>query len=357
MPSGRSMRAGRIVRLAGPVLAIAGICAVLTGQSPFAAPSARATCTKYAGARGRDTAPGTRRRPLETVQHLVDSLHRGQTGCLRGGTYRISGGGLQIRKSGVTLRSAPGERATLEGDTQVQPGANDVTLSKLNFVGDGTSATVKPYSSRVTISDSDITNNRLANSCVQLGGPGVGYRTERPRIVRNRIHDCGLGGTLQHGIYAGYVSGGEISDNLIYNINQGYAIQFYPSAKDLTFEHNVVDGGPTTLRGGITFAGTGGVDPSSDDIVEQNIITYAAAAGIGSIWGSAPGKNNIARDNCLFRNNPNIETANGGFSSSHNLSANPLFVNRAHHDYRLRARSRCLRIVGYDTARRLKSGP
>jgi hypothetical protein len=353
------MRAGLIVRSAGPVLAIAGICAVLTGGSPFAAPSPLATCTKYAATWGSDTSPGTRRRPLKTVQHLVDSLHRGETGCLRGGNYRTSGSGLQILRSGFTLRSYPGERATLEGNTQVQPGANDVTLSKLNFVGDGRASAVKPYSSGVTISDSDITNNRLGGSCLQLGGPGFGYTTERPRIVRNRIHDCGLGGRSypsEHGIYAGFVSGGEISGNLIYNINQGYAIQFYPSAEGVTFKHNVVDGGPTTLRGGITFAGATGAKPSSDDIVEHNIITYAAAEGIGSIWGGARGTNNIARNNCLFRNNPNIETANGGFSSRHNLSANPLFVNRAHHDYRLRARSRCLRVVGYDTARRLKSG-
>lgn len=285
----------------------------------------------------------------------MDSLHRGETGCLRGGNYRISAIGLQILRSGFTLRSYPGERATLDGDTQVQPGANDVTLSKLNFVGDGRASTVKPYSSGVTISDSDITNNRLGGSCVQLGGPGSGYTTERPRIVRNRIHDCGGGGTHDHGIYAGWVSGGEISDNLIYNINQGYAIQFYPSAEGVTFKHNVIDGGPTTLRGGITFAGSGGA-ASSDDTVEHNIITYAAAEGIGSIWGAVRGTNNIARNNCLFRNNPDVQTVNGGFSSTHNLSANPLFVNRAHHDYRLRARSRCLRVVGYDTVRRLKSG-
>jgi hypothetical protein len=354
------MRAGPIVRSAGAVVAIAGVCAVLPGGSPFAAPSARATCTKYAATWGGDAAPGTRRRPLKTVQHLVDSLHRGQVGCLRRGDYRISAIGLQILRSGFTLRSYPGERATLEGDVQVQPGANDVTLTKLNFIGDGRSSTVKPYSSGVTISDSDITNNRLGRSCLELGGPGIGYTTEQIRIVRNRIHDCGLGGRSypsEHGIYAGFVSGGEISGNLIYNINQGFAIQFYPSAEGITFKHNVVDGGPTTLRGGIIFAGSSGAKPSSDDIVEHNIITYAAADGIGSIWGGARGTNNIARNNCLFRNHPNIETANGGFSASHNFSANPLFVNRAHHDYRLRARSPCLRVVGYDTARRLKSGP
>jgi hypothetical protein len=285
----------------------------------------------------------------------VDSLHRGEIGCLRGGTYRIPGGMLVIRRSGFTLRSYPGERATIRGNTQVLPGANDVTLSKLNFVGDGTTAsTVKTYGSGTTFSDSDITNYRLGGSCVQVGSR---FGTaERLRILHNRIHDCGLGGRSypsEHGIYAGYVSGGEISGNLIYNLNQGYAIQFYPSAQGVTFEHNVVDGGPTTLRGGVTFAG-GASQPSSRNTVEYNIIAYAAAYGIGSIWGAARGTGNIARDNCLFRNKPNVNTANGGFTSTHNVTANPLFVNRVRHDYRLRARSRCLRIVGYDAAARLR---
>jgi len=252
------------------------------------------------------------------------------------------------------LRSNPGERATIKGITYVQPGSTNVTLSKLNFVGDGTAITVKTYSSDTTISDSDITNNKRGGSCLLLGS---NYGTAvRPRILRNRIHDCGQGGRSypsEHGIYADSVSHGEISGNLIYNINQGYAIQFYPSAQGVTFEHNVVDGGPTTLRGGVTFAGSGS-DPSSHNTVKYNIIAYAAAYGIGSTWGGVSGTDNLARDNCLFRNNPNINTANGGFTSTHNVFTNPLFVDRAHHDYRVRARSRCLRVVGYDPAARLR---
>jgi hypothetical protein len=303
---------------------------------------------------GSGAAPGTKDHPFRTVQRLVDSLRRGEIGCLRGGSYRIPRSGLEIRRRGFTLRSYPGERATIKGITEILPSATNVTLSKLNFVGDGTAITVKTYSSGTTISDSDITNNRLGGSCLLLGSS---YGTaERPKILRNRIHDCGLGGRSypsEHGIYADSVSGGEISGNLIYNINQGYAIQFYPSAKGLTFDHNVVDGGPTTLRGGITFAG-GASDPSSHNTVEYNIITYAATYGIGSTWGGPRGTDNLARNNCLFRNEPNIVAVNGGFSATHNVSANPLFFNRARHDYRLQARSRCLRVVGYDTARALR---
>ncbi|MDP9223624.1 MAG: right-handed parallel beta-helix repeat-containing protein, partial [Actinomycetota bacterium] len=305
-----------------------------------AARGPRATCTKYASPSGADASRGTKRRPYKTAQRLVDSLHRGQTGCLRGGSYEIPGG-LEIHRSDFTLRSYPGEDATLHGITEVLPGSNNVTLSNLNFVGDGTAITVKTYSSDTTIVDSDITNNRLGGSCLLLGSD---YGTAvRPRILRNRIHDCGMGHLsypAEHGIYAGVVSGGKVTDNVIYNINEGYAIQLYWSSQGLLVDHNVIDGGPPSLRGGITFSGEAS-NPSSDNIVEYNIIAYATTYDITSWWGGAAGSGNVARSNCVWAGAlGNIyRGSDNGFASTRNISANPLFVNRAHHDFRLRSRS------------------
>src|SRR5436190_17009655 len=55
-----------------------------------AASSAHHACDRYAAPHGSNGAPGTAKRPFHTPQRLVDSLHRGQTGCLRGGGYRFS---------------------------------------------------------------------------------------------------------------------------------------------------------------------------------------------------------------------------------------------------------------------------
>jgi Right handed beta helix region len=344
------------LRPLGLLLAAAGVCALLASDSFGAAHSYRGTCTRYASPSGSDASQGTKRHPFKTAQRLVDSLHRRQTGCLRGAIYNIPAGGLEIHRSDFTLRSYPGEHATIHGITEVLPGSNKVTLSSLNFVGDGTAITVKTYSSDTTIANSNITNNRLGGSCLLLGsdfGTAV-----RPRILRNRIHDCGRGNRSypsEHGIYAGVVSGGEVADNLIYNINEGYAIQLYWSSHGLLVDHNVIDGGLPSLRGGITFSGEA-VNPSSDNTVEHNIVAYAATYDITSWWGGAVGKGNVARSNCVWAGAlGNILQGNDrGFTSSHNVSANPLFVNRAHHDFRLQPHSRCLRVVGYDTAARLR---
>ena len=66
--------------------------------------------------------PGT-----DTAQQLLDSLRPGETGCLRGGTYRSSRGYvLNARRGGapgapITLRSFPGERARLVGIIDIRP--------------------------------------------------------------------------------------------------------------------------------------------------------------------------------------------------------------------------------------------
>jgi Right handed beta helix region len=309
-------------------------------------------CTRYAAPWGTSTAPGTNRRPFKTAQRLVDSLHGGETGCLRGGSYTTPAGGLYIHSSGLTLRSYPGERASLHGITYLL-GANRVTLSHLNFVGDGTQNTVKVYSADDVIEDSDFTNNYLGRSCLLLGNPGAGLAL-RPRIVRNRFHECGLPANYNedHAIYAGFVRGGRIAGNVIYNA-KGYSVQLYPDAQGVTLEHNVIDGSAPSVRGGVIFGGDTDYS-SNNNVVAHNIVAYARTYDITSWWGGAVGSGNVARSNCVWAGAAgNISTNNGGVALTGNLSADPLFVNRAHHNYRLRRRSRCLRVVGYDTAARL----
>jgi Right handed beta helix region len=335
------------------VLAAAGVCVALTSGSPSAAAAARTVCTWYAAPWGTTAAPGTKRGPFKTAQRLVDALHSGETGCLRGGIYTTPEDGLDIRSSGLTLRSYPGERARLHGTVYLLR-ANRVTLSHLDFVGDGTQNTVKIYSADVTIKDSDLTNNYLGRSCLMLGNPGAGLAL-RPRIVRNRFHECGRPANYNedHAIYAGYVKGGKIADNVIYNAT-GYSVQLYPDAQGVTLEHNVIDGGAPSVRGGVVFGGDTDYS-SNNNVLAFNIVAYAQSYNIGSWWGGAVGSRNVAHSNCVWAGTGgNISTTNGGFASTRNLSANPLFVNRAHHNFRLRARSRCLRVVGYDTAARLR---
>src|SRR5213080_2882240 len=78
------------------------------------------------------SADGTVDAPFATVQHLVDSLGPGDTGCIRAGTYHEQN--ITIRNGGagddarVTIASYPGERATIDGRVYVADSANYVTV-------------------------------------------------------------------------------------------------------------------------------------------------------------------------------------------------------------------------------------
>jgi hypothetical protein len=144
---------------------------------------------------------------------------------------------------------------------------------------------------------------------------------------------------------------GEIVDNLFYN-SAAYTVQLYPNARRTRFAHNVVDGSGRSVRGGIVFGGDNRY-ASSDNVVERNVIAYAATAAITSYWEGPVGTGNIARDNCVWGSRYDDDiTREWGFTAVGNRVARPLFAGRDARDYRLAAGSQCLRTVGYDTLAR-----
>jgi hypothetical protein len=298
------------------------------------------------------------RRPFRTVQRLADSLHAGQTGCLRGGTYDANSSDyvLQPRHGGtrgapITIRSYPGERAKLVGIIYIQHGSDYVTLAALDIEGTGGENTIQITSANDIVEDSSITNAWRGNSCMILGDTSGDGAAVRPIVRRNRFHECGnpANGNKNHAIYAGNVSSGQIVNNLFWN-TAALTIQLYPNAQDTRFAHNVVDGGAPSVRGGVFFGGDSSY-ASSGNIVEYNIIAYAQTFNIDSGWEGTRGDDNIARYNCLWSGKEgNINDEGGGFARIDNTIANPLFVNKQKRDYRLRLRSRCRRLVGFDTA-------
>jgi hypothetical protein len=187
-----------------------------------------------------------------------------------------------------------------------------------------------------------------------LGNNQGGGEAVHPTIRRNTFHECGdrSNGNQDHGIYAANVDGGEIVDNLFYD-SAAYTIQLYPNARHTRFAHNVVDGSAPSVRGGIVFGGDEEF-ASSDNVVEQNVIAYAATSGITSNWEGPVGTGNVARDNCVWGSRDDDISGERGFASVGNRIARPLFASRDARDYRLAAGSPCLGTIGYDMlARRL----
>jgi len=345
------------------VASLASLAAGLAGGMTSTA-AAGVTCDRYASPFGSDSGAGSETVPYRTPQQLANSLAPGQTGCLVSGTYSQEVTGpyvLRIARGGapgapITIRSVPGQRATLRGIVYVVEGADFVTLSNLDIDGrrptPDETVSVQVMGEDTIIEDSTITNQAQA-ICMVLGSPGWG-EAKRTVVRRNTFHDCGgRDNYLEHSVYVEWTVGVLVTDNLFLR-SGAYAVHLYPYAQQTTISHNVmVDNG-----GGVIFAGESGA-ASSDNLVTQNIITGSfGRPGIHSGWGGTVGTGNLAKDNCLF-NNPktNVDVSGGGFSARDNVIASPGYRDPAAGDYRLSQAGPCLGLVGYDTVAKLLGDP
>ena len=267
----------------------------------------------------------------DTAQQLLDSLRPGETGCLHGGVYASSRDNVLYPRRGgapgapLTLRSYPGERARLVGIIDIRHGSDYVTLSGLDIEGTGEDGanTIKIYSRGVVLEESDITNAWRGRSCLILGNNEGGGQAVAPVVRGNTFHECGNpeNGNQDHGVYAANVLDGEIVDNLFYD-SAAYTIQLYPNAQRTRFAHNVVDGSGRSVRGGIVFGGDDRF-ASGDNVVEQNVIVYAATAAITSYWEGPVGTGNLARDNCVWGSRDDDISPERGFTAVANRVAKP----------------------------------
>jgi hypothetical protein len=254
----------------------------------------------------------------------------------------------------VALTSYPGERAKLAGGmVEIAPGADYVTLSNLGIDGAKVADdTVWIQASHATVQRSDITNENSGKSCMIIGSVGSdwGGPTARVTIRGNRFHRCGnpADGNQDHALYIENTSDSLITGNVIWGTS-AYAIHLYPNAQNTRVTHNVI----AHNGRGVIFAGDAS-HASSNNTVAYNVIADTSLdPNIRSYWGGPVGTGNMAHHNCLYNGNPHDVGTQTGFTASNNVHANPRFVNPAKHDYRLSARSRCLTVVGFDTAARL----
>jgi hypothetical protein len=338
------------------VAAAAGSLAVGSAE----ASSSAASCAFVASPSGSDSNSGSAASPFLTAQKVADSLQPGQTGCLMAGTYDLAGGtsGSQLKfnhggssGSPLTLRSYPGQTATLTGgEVYVPQGSDYVDISNLSINTHGVGQVgVQIMGAHDEIADDNITNLNTPGSCIILGSD-TGYGQAADTLVEdNVIHQCGYnpGDPFEdHGVYDDNTVGAVITNNIFWGMPYGWGVQLYPDAQGTRVTHNVIDN-----NGNGVVIGGNSASTSSNNTVADNIISNSSNEyDIQSYWGGAVGTGNVAENNCVFHGNKGDVSTSTGFTASNNVTANPGYANATSHHYTLRSGSPCLSVVGYDPA-------
>jgi hypothetical protein len=338
-------KAGRLAAAIAALVLSVGLAGC--GSHSSATAVAPSGCSLYASPGGSDVNAGTLSSPFLTAQKLVSSLTAGQTGCLRQGSYSQSE--VTFTGSDVTLSSYPGETGTLrDGFIYVPSGSNNVTIEDLHIDASSTSQVgVQLMSSGDALTRDDITNGSAHDSCIILGS-NVGWgQAVNTTIANNVIHQCGntADGNQDHAIYADNSVNATIDNNVIWGA-AAYAIHLYENSQGSQITHNVIVGNGY----GVIFAGSPTL-ASDNNVVADNIIAGSTAGpDVSSYWGGPVGTGNVLQGNCIVAGaGGGVQSRAIGFAASGNVTASPGFVNAAAENYRLRAGSPCLPVVGYDT--------
>jgi hypothetical protein len=129
--------------------------------------------------------------PASSIASAISAAPGGSTICLRSGTYpAIAASG--IRKSPpVTVRSAPGGRATVKGIGLIDP--SGLRFVGLHLVG---GASISPSASNIQFVANDITGT---GGIYFFGDYRIGKRVDDMLIEGNDIHDLDYTGTQETG--------------------------------------------------------------------------------------------------------------------------------------------------------------
>jgi len=259
-------------------------------------------CDRVASPRGSNSGPGTKSRPLRTVQKLIDVVAPGQTACLRAGTYhgaRPYGDGheeIRVAQPGITLTSYPGERATVVGRLRIEVGADRVTVSDLRLVGTNAHRNSSPTvnADGVVLKGNEITNGNTG-ICVHVGNDyGAAAGT---LIERNRIHHCGQVSPRtdkEHGIYVADADGTRILHNRIHD-NADRGVQLYPDADRTLVASNLIDGNGE----GVVISGDE-TNASDHNTVRHNLITNSQSSwNVYGSWRGPRPAGNVVAFNCV----------------------------------------------------------
>ena len=292
---------------------------------------------------GDDSAPGTSEQPWATVQKALDALNPGESAVIRGGTYVED---LVMRRAGtadapMVLSAQEGETVVLrpaseEGDTYAVRFSDAAAYVRLQgFViegATGTSSTNVYFEDEVH--DIELSGNEIRFS--QDQGVFSERTTSDLAIVGNRIHDNGRGHESgQHQSHGMYIEGRGhlIANNVVYDHPEGFGIQLYPDAANVTVVNNTV---VRSGHSGIVIGGSDGVEAVT---VRNNI--FASNADFGIAMDDDCPSDTVVDTNVVHGNRGGgVEGGCAGVDTSRqNFSADPMFSGPAANDFTIGAES------------------
>ena len=303
-----------------------------------------ASCDRFAAPTGSPDGDGSRERPVRGPAGLVRLLGAGETGCLRAGTYTEVE--TVVRRPRVTLRSAPGERATWRGRVVLR-GRGD-RLLELDLDGSagprckaprcGTLPSPTIAAPDVLVAYDDITSPG-GGICVATA-PRARPRPDRFRVVANRVHDCGRLPPTEHdhGVYVPQGYGGEIRANVVY-ANADRGIQLYPDAHYTTVANNTVDGNGS----GLVFSKRAGGNVVRDNVFTNSVVRWNAETF------KLSGTGNSFVGNCVHAGNADSDyNEDGGVAlpsavaqSGTRVARDAVYRDRRRGDFRVLPSSAC----------------
>ncbi|HVF90232.1 MAG TPA: PKD domain-containing protein [Blastocatellia bacterium] len=252
--------------------------------------------TIYVSPAGNDNNPGTQASPVATPGRAVQIAASGDTIYLRSGRYTINRG-ITISLPGITLASAPGEQAAIQGGTDDNPSnpssvvtiiASSVVLSDLEIQGG------IYYGVKIDPGDSTSTNNVVVKRCFVHHTGRDGIKTLNADNLL--VEDCEVSNT---GIRADNAEGIDSIGSIGLTIRRCYihdtrttGIYLKGGARDGVVERcRVVNAGHSgILLGQDTdeeYMRDGTQYEAINCIARNNLIIGTTGAGIGSYSGNS----------------------------------------------------------------------
>jgi hypothetical protein len=337
----------------------------------------------YVSTSGRDSNNGSIDSPWASLDHAIEIATAGDTIMMRGGEYNtnevwirgdrgMGGANGQL----LTIRSYPGEIASVGGDRRIILEADYVRIEGLHFR--------LPYRMDSWGTGNQIVNNTFLGSQATYGA--IEYGGNNGLIQGNRIEISGGGDTQDHGIYLHFGRNNIVRGNYISGFS-GYGIHAYDEDKGdhtpRTYDNILIEGNIITdsaSRSGIILGPHDSTITMRNVVIRNNVIFNNPDCGI--LIKYQPMSNILIHNNTIYDNASgiviltaidhleivnNILASNGGghieisgnltnstithnlydqppsvgsgVSDAHPVFANPLFVDTNSDDFHLQAGS------------------